>query len=258
MVPILMYHSISEELNPGATHPYYKTNTSPAVFSLHMEYLYKNNYRILNLDETVVLLKKREPVRDKYAVITFDDGFRDFYTEAFPLLHRYEFKATVFLPTAYIGKKRVGFNGIQCLSWDEVRDLRLKGIDFGSHTVSHPQLHVLGKKEIEHEITHSKTIIENNLGCPIESFSYPFAFPEDSVFKNYIRGFLEKCGYKYGVSTRIGTTHRNDNFFSMKRIPVNSHDDIPLFKAKLEGSYDWMYFPQYLFKKFKISSNKNL
>lgn len=246
-----MYHSISEDMNPGAVHPYYQTNTSPAVFALHMEYLYKNNYRILGLVETVKLLKKRERVKDKYAVITFDDGFRDFYTEAFPIMDRYGFRATVFLPTSFIGKKRKAFNSKECLIWEEVKELKRKGTTFGSHTVNHLQMQAMSNKEIENEMIYSRDSIEENIGCPVESFSYPFAYPEENNFKKKLRDILEKCGYKNGVSTRVGTTGIDDDFFAMKRIPVNSSDDIRLFKAKLEGEYDWLYPVQCLLKKIK-------
>jgi len=250
-IPILMYHSISEDNVSSRTHPYYQTNTSPAIFEAHMEYLYKNNYRIVGLKEAVKLLRNGEKDKVKYAVITFDDGFRDFYTDAFPIMKQYGFSSTVFLPTAFINKKREKFKNRECLSWDEVRELNSKEINFGSHTVNHLQLQFMGKKEIEHELMYSKEAIESNLRCPVESFSYPFAYPEDSDFKKYLRDCLEKSGYKNGVSTRIGTTDSNDDYYSMKRIPVNSCDDIPLFKAKLEGSYDWLYSVQYLSKKFK-------
>ena len=250
-IPILMYHSISEDNGSKRMHPYYQTNTSPAIFERHMQYLHKNKYNIVDLRQAVKLLKNGESIKVKYAVITFDDGFRDFYTDAFPIMKRYGYSATIFLPTAFIDKKRRKFKNRECLSWDEVSELKNNEIIFGSHTVNHQQLQFMSKKEIEHELRQSKETIEVNLGCPVESFSYPFAYPEDSEFKKYLRDCLEKCGYYNGVSTRIGTTNSNDDFYAMKRIPVNSCDDILLFKAKLEGSYDWLYSVQYLFKKFK-------
>jgi hypothetical protein len=74
-----------------------------------------------------------------------------------------------------------------------------------------------------------------------------------------LRNILQKYGYKYGVSTRIGTTFKKDGIFFLKRIPVNSCDDIPLFKAKLEGGYDWLYNIQLASKIIKSKVfNKNV
>ena len=73
--------------------------------------------------------------------ITFDDGFRDFHTQAWPILERHCFTATMFLPTAYISEQRRSFQSKECLTWEEVRELRANGVRFGSHTVNHPMLH---------------------------------------------------------------------------------------------------------------------
>ena len=118
-IPILMYHSISDEKEKS--HPYYHVNTSPAVFDAHMRYLHENNYSVINLQD----LEKSFDTRDssKYVVITFDDGFHDFFTNAFPILKKYNFSATVFLPTGFIHNERLSFKGKECMTWDEVRQL---------------------------------------------------------------------------------------------------------------------------------------
>ncbi len=252
-IPILMYHSISNESESGV-HPYYMTNTSPEVFAMHMKYLYENNYKIISLSAAVNLLRS-EPVNNsinkltRFVVITFDDGFLDFYTQAFPILQKYSFTATVFLPTGFIDNNGSMLNEKEHLSWDAVRELNNNSIDFGSHTVTHPHLKSIKREEIEIEIRQSKYTIEDKLGKPIDSFSYPFAFPEgDREFRKYLKGILQKWGYKYGVSTRIGTTSKKDDICFAKRIPVNSCDNITFFKAKLEGAYDWPFNLQYFSK----------
>ncbi|MCD4812025.1 polysaccharide deacetylase family protein [bacterium] len=96
--------------------------------------------------------KPNKPQR--YAVLTFDDGFRDFYTYAYPILKKYSFTATVFLPTGFIGNGQSIFNGKEHLRWDEVREIRFNGIEFGSHTVSHPKLRNLKRKNVENELSY--------------------------------------------------------------------------------------------------------
>ncbi len=245
-IPILMYHSISKD-KEETNHPYFWINTSPNTFVQHMKYLKDNDYKVMDLDET---LNRSDNNFDthKYVVITFDDGYHDFYTNAFPILQQFGFSATIFLPTAYIGKS---FNSKECLNWEEIKDLSNNGIKFGSHTVNHPQLKNLTKDMKEYEISRSKEIIEDNLDIPINSFCYPYAFPEeDQKFMSFIKDLMQKYNYKYCLTTRIGTSWIEDENF-IKRIPVNSDDDLKFFKAKLDGAYDWIHSFQFLSKNMK-------
>jgi peptidoglycan/xylan/chitin deacetylase (PgdA/CDA1 family) len=249
-IPILMYHSLSDEKEKS--HPYYHVNTSPAVFDAHMHYLHENNYSVINLQD----LEKSFETRDssKYVVITFDDGFCDFFTNAFPILKKYNFRATVFLPTGFIHNERLSFKGKECMTWDEVRHLQSKGINFGSHTVTHLQLNNLNTKEIENEIKLSKNKIEDETGITVKSFSYPYAFPEDKEFGITLRTLLKKCGYTNGVTTKIGTANKGSDTFFQPRLPANSDDDILFFRAKLQGAYNWLSKPQRFIKSIKGKS----
>jgi peptidoglycan/xylan/chitin deacetylase (PgdA/CDA1 family) len=182
-------------------------------------------------------------------VITFDDGFQDFYASAFPILSRYGFSATMFLPTAYIGVTSRSFNGRECLTWGQVRELERAGIEFGSHTVTHPQLKTLDSAAVAYEVRTSKAMIEQELGCAVKSFAYPYAFPEaDRPFTKRLRGMIDEAGYENGVSTILGTADRAGDKLFMKRLPMNSCDDARLFRAKLEGAYDWLHTIQYASK----------
>lgn len=259
-IPILMYHSISND-DEKDIHPYFQLCTSPEVFATHMQYIRENNYSVISLTEAVKLLSTTQQLNNsttqplKCVVITFDDGYRDFYTHAFPILKQYAFPCTVFLPTGLIGDQRPGLKGKEHMNWDEVRALSKEGIRFGSHTVMHPQLTLLKKDDISYELKHSKETIEDNLGQAVESFSYPFAFPEvNKKFKALFVRIIEGCGYKNGVSTRIGIATYDEDKYFLKRIPINTHDDNLLFRAKLEGSYDWLNKLQYIFKKLKSIS----
>jgi len=249
-IPILMYHSISDE-DETKLHPYYRTATSPSVFAQHTQYLHDSGYSAVDVPEAVRLLQNGS-LTSKPVVITFDDGYRDFYTQAFPALNRYGFTATVFLPTSFIGKAPIQFKGKDCLTWNEVRELRKHGITFGSHTVTHPQLSTLEPGAVKDEVVSSKRTIEDNLGEAVDCFAYPFAFPEaNAAFKADLRDTLRQAGYHNGVCTTIGRPDSAEDVFFLKRLPINSCDDPMLFEAKLSGSYDWLAKPQYLMKMAK-------
>ena len=174
-------------------------------------------------------------------VITFDDGYFDFYSEAFPVLNRFGFTATMFLPTGFIADRVMAFKGRDCLTWSNVRELQKYGIQFGSHTVTHPQLRTLARAEIERELMDSKKTIEDRTGCGTESFAYPFAFPQVATeFKKLLRESLEKAEYRNGVCTIVGRASASSDPLFLERLPLNDLDDEPFLRAKLGGAYDWV------------------
>ena len=107
-IPILMYHSISKTIE-NSVHPYYQTSTSPEIFGKHMKFLHENKYSVINLQDVSKNLVDKNNELYKAVILTFDDGFCDFYTEAFPTLERHGYSASVFLPTAYIGNRPIKF-----------------------------------------------------------------------------------------------------------------------------------------------------
>jgi peptidoglycan/xylan/chitin deacetylase (PgdA/CDA1 family) len=252
-IPILMYHSISDDDESNA-HAYYRTKTSPAAFAAQLKHLHESGYTTCSLAQAIQRLQEQTQAAAKLAVITFDDGYRDFYGHAFPVLNQYGFSATVFLPTAYIGEHSVQFKGKDCLTWREVQELNQHGILFGSHTVTHPQLRELSVPAINEEIANSKTTIEERLGSAVDSFAYPYAFPQtDSDFTKMLRDSLRRAGYQNGVCTIVGRANRKSEPLFLERLPVNSCDDRSLFNAKLAGAYDWISKSQYVAKMVKAS-----
>jgi peptidoglycan/xylan/chitin deacetylase (PgdA/CDA1 family) len=240
-IPILMYHSIS---GSSETHrsAYFHTSTAPRVFREQLNFLARNGYKTIGLGEAARRLEAGTGTGEKLVVLTFDDGFEDFHTEAFPVLSTFGYTATVFLPTAYIGDNTIRFNGIRCLTWGRIRELRTAAIEFGSHTATHLQLTMLPAAGIRHEIQSSKEEIEDRLGSPVASFSYPYAFPEpDRAFRQRLRDMLIEAGYENGVSTMVGTADSTSDRLFLERIPVNSSDDEAFFSAKLRGGYDWLH-----------------
>ena len=250
-VPILMYHSICEEPEPGVA-GYYRTRTRPDVFAQQMAWLHQRGCRTAGLEEIADSRKNQEAAKEPVVAITFDDGFQDFLVQAAPALERFGFTATVYLPTAFIADRRCSFLGRPCLTWEEVLELRRRGIQFGSHTVNHPVLHQMQWGDVQRELWDSKRRMEDRLQSPVASFAYPYAFPqEDHRFVGRFRELLRSIGYCHGVTTVIGRVRPDDDQFTLKRLPMNSGDDRALLAAKLEGAYDWLRGPQGLVRRIK-------
>lgn len=242
-----MYHSIAVDSENGSK--YYRTTTSPTRFAEHMRFLHEHGYTAVGLDDVIQSLGGQSTSVAKFVAITFDDGFASFYTDAFPILNQYGFSASMFLATSYIGTSERRFKNKPCMTWNQVCELSKSGINFGSHTVTHPQLHIIEAADRQWELRESKDSIEQRLGTTVHSFSYPYAFPEqDCAFRRQLVEELTECGYTNGVSTIIGRAASSDNRFFLKRVPINDSDDRELFRAKLEGGYDWLHCVQYATK----------
>jgi peptidoglycan/xylan/chitin deacetylase (PgdA/CDA1 family) len=244
-VPILMYHGISNARRKGG-HPYYETSTSPPVFKEHMQFLRANDYNTIGLEDLPGVFASGVSETRRCAVITFDDGLVDFFESAVSILKENGQASTVFLPAGLMGQTLAGQ---AVMDWDLARALAEKGVAFGSHSMTHAKLVDLTASELEREILGSKEKIETELDSEIQAFSYPYAFPEqDRGFIRRLKRLLVDSGYKTGVTTSIGRATGNTTQLFLKRIPVNDHDDLKFFRAKLEGGYDWLNVFQKILK----------
>ncbi|MDW8380826.1 MAG: polysaccharide deacetylase family protein [Verrucomicrobiota bacterium] len=255
-LPILMYHSISNESEDGVP-AYYRLCTSPGRFAEQMYCLKEFGFQGVTLSEGLAWLdRNRSKVgvigRPRPIAITFDDGFLDFYQEALPVLRQCGFRATLYLPTAFIGDSRRSFQpraagtaaralGRPCLTWTEVADLVAEGIEIGSHTVTHPELLRLSWEERGEEIRVCKEEIEQRFGIPVRSFSHPYAFPSEE--RDYVRRLgqlLASVGYESAVTTRIGVAQSRTPRLALPRLPISGADDRAMLIAKVRGAYNWM------------------
>lgn len=247
-LPILMYHRIAPVHETGVA-PYYRVCTSPDRFAAQMQWLADAGWRSVGVSEALHAVGTGSPGSERICAITFDDGFRDFATAAAPVLRHHGFRATVYLPTAFIDRPRARFKSADCLTWDEVRTLHQDGMEFGSHTVNHPQLHDLAWPEVWHELEASKLRIERELGTAVAGFAYPYAFPQaDAKFRSTLSLLLREQNYRHAVTTVIGRARPDDDLLALNRLPVNEADDQALLLAKLDGAYDWLAVPQSLSK----------
>lgn len=247
-IPILMYHSISEDHEPGVG-PYYRLATPPGLFRDQMHAIRDSGFQVVSLATAADALARGLPHDTRMVAITFDDGFRDFLVCAWPVLEAMAFNATVFLPVAYIGSQRRTFKNRECLTWDEIRALSRKGISFGSHTVTHPRLSTLPEAALLSELSDSRAALEQQLGESIDQFAHPYSFPmADRNYLERYRRCMLRAGYRVGVTTTVGRACNGSDPLLLLRLPVNGADDVPFFLAKLHGAYDWVRMPQAIVK----------
>ena len=228
-VPILMYHSISYD--EAST-----LSVAPENFTRQIGYLHKKGYKVISLDKFVERMKKGDHFPHNTVVITFDDGFVDNYTYAFPALVKYKMPATVFLITGYMGSRE------KYLNWDQVRLMADNGIDFGAHTRNDVYLPaVKSDKELMEELTGSKADIEKALGKKADYFCYPIG-----GFNEKVKEAVKDAGYKGACTTNRGYDKYNRDAYELNRIKVTDSDMTKPFhfRAKLSGYYDLFRSPK--------------
>lgn len=232
-VPIITYHSID---NSGSI-----ISTAPPVFKRQVSALAAAGYEAITLRELVSLIEQRSSLPTKPVVLTFDDGFRNFYTEAFPILDDYGFRATVFLVTDFCGRHNdwsgnpASFPRSEILNWGEIRELDDEGVEFGSHTKTHPDLTTISKNEMENEIIGSKAELDDMLGIETASLAYPFGRTDDSVKKTAAANF------KSATSTVLGKVTPESDLHELERV-----DAYYLSNQRIFDLLDTSVFDNYL------------
>jgi peptidoglycan/xylan/chitin deacetylase (PgdA/CDA1 family) len=229
-VRILYYHSISDDP--------VRSSVSPPAFEAQMEYLRRSRYRPLSLSEAARRLTSRGNLPEQSVVITLDDGFRDNYERAFPVLARLGFPATVFLTASYIGTDRLPTLTRtdfvpRPLDWGQVKEMHAHGIEFGSHTLTHPMLSQLQPGEARREIAESRRVIEDRLGAPAPLFCYP-----RGDFNEAVKRIVREEGYVAACTTLPGVNDWRTDPFALRRTYVSRRDTPREFAKKVRGAYD--------------------
>ena len=218
-IPILMYHHIGtlEEENDNS-----KLIVTPMQFELQMRYLKYENYHSLTLDDLYDALIRKVPLPVKSIIITFDDGYYDFLTNAFPILKQYDKKSTIFISSSNSGKTNF-------LSWKNIAGLsRSSLISIGSHGHNHLDLTKINDNQLKTEIGKSKDIIERLIKKRINSFAYPFGRYNKRIIIE-----IQKANYKIAVSTAYGQLQTANNLYSLRRIRIGNKLDLSDFKRRI-------------------------
>jgi len=215
-VSVLMYHSIA--------HNNVFFTIKPEVFEKQINYLKDNNYNVIKFSDLINILKSDKELPKKTIVLTFDDGYQDNYTNAFPILKKYNFSATIFLITGLVNKEMNNSQNIslKIINWKQIQEMHQSGlIDFQPHTVNHQELD-------EEEIINSKKEIEGKLNKKCEFFAYPKGLYNDEIID-----ILKNNGFKASRTTENGKVKKGDDLFKLKRVSINSKTSFIQFKANL-------------------------
>ena len=205
-VPVLMYHSVASESSPD----FREFVLDPNDFADHMAALSDAGYRPTTVSDYVSDANSHGD--SKQIVLTFDDAFGDFYSTVLPVLQKYSFPATIYVPTDFVGQtsrwlNREGEGDRQVMPWSAIKDISDAGVEVGSHSCSHPQLDLLPPTRLRDEVVDSKRRIEDNLQRPIRSFAYPFGY-----YNAATKAAVATAGYESACAVRDLPSSRSDAY----------------------------------------------
>ena len=208
-VPILMYHYISWA--PENADRYRRDlSVSPDAFRSHMAYLRDQGYQAISLHDLVYALQRGTPLPPKPVIITFDDGYRDNYTNAFPILKEFGYPATFFVVTDFVDEGRPEY-----MTWDQLREMHNAGMEIGSHSRDHPDLRGKSGEYLIWQILGSSQTIEAELGFRPEVFSYP-----SGRYDEHTIDVVRSAHYWAAVTTGGGMVHSTGDLLKLERIRV--------------------------------------
>jgi peptidoglycan/xylan/chitin deacetylase (PgdA/CDA1 family) len=197
------------------------------LFREHLAYLADHDYTPITVSELVRIRQRggQSELPRKPIVLTFDDGYADFHTHAFPALQQYGFTGTVYVPTAFVGKtsKWLAFEretGRKMLTWSQLDELAQAQIECGSHSRTHAQLDTLPQSVARDEIVQSKVELEDRLGRPVESFCYPFGYYDRAV-----RQLVQEAGYSSACACKFVMSSTDDDPFALARLAMDDRVD---------------------------------
>ena len=232
---ILMYHMIRDPIK-GAK--FNSLRVSPEVFEKQLCYLNENGWHFFTMSELVTL---KDQLPEKSIALTFDDGYRDNYTNALPLLKKYKAKATIYLVVdrhnrEWSSKRKKKNSSGELMAEPKLLDEQVKEllesglIEIGSHTATHDNLPMISEEQKYEEIIGAKKQIENIFGIDCHSFCYPFGLYDQTDL-----ALVESAEYTNATTVETGISNLKEaNKFLLKRITVSGKDNFYAFKLKLK------------------------
>ena len=219
----------------------------PEEFEEQLKHLARANYRSVTLSEFHSLLAEGKPIAPNAILITFDDGYEDNLLWAAPLLKKYGFSGVIFAVSDFIGKTTAELwpngdpaNYGKFLDASQIRTLHDCGIEFGSHTATHPLLTTLASERQEQELTESKRGLEALVKAPVLSIAYP-----GGDFDEVTERCTRAAGYCLAFTTIPGVNFPGTSLMSLRRTEVSASDTMAIFKLKMLGALDWLWFKEH-------------
>ena len=226
--PILMYHKVQAiPPSPG----YLRNYVLPEQFERQLDALAAWGYTPITLEEWTEIRAGRQKPPQRPIAITFDDGYRSVYENAWPMLRRRGMTASVFLVAVCIGKENEWeTNEAQQVLMDEteIREMSAGRISFGSHTFTHRPLTALSPTEGLEELTRSRTALESLLGRPVTTLAYPYNKHNRSV-----RAIARRAGYRAAVLGRGRLNALWTNPQALMRIAIDTQTTVEEFESRL-------------------------
>lgn len=239
-IPILNYHSISL----GGMDRFVKFTIHPVMFAQHMKFISDQGYTPITVKDYAQSVRNSEPFPAKPVILTFDDGFADFYNSALPILQEFNFPATLFVVTDYIEGNSKWLKpemeeDRKMLTWRQLAEIRSAGVECGTHSATHIHLDTAKPEIARQEITHSKNTLEQKLGSPVYSMAYPYGH-----FTRTVRQVVIDAGYSAACAVRNVMSHTSDDLFRLARITIKHGTDVTRLRDLLDGK-GLVFAPQY-------------
>ena len=194
-IPALMYHSISEV---PAGWPA-DLCVAPGVFEEHLQYLKAQGYNVVTAPQAVILLKSRQNVMNT-VIVTFDDGYENNYTEAFPLLKKYGFRGNFYIVGNDVGKEKNQDGMKKYMSFAQIKEMHDQGMEIGSHSMSHDPLTSIKPELLPWEIYQPLNLFYQKMNFWISGIAFPNGAFNDAIIAE-IRKYFK---YEYGFSGQAG------------------------------------------------------
>lgn len=220
-VPVFVYHSVRPYIQ-GESKSQDAYDITPELFEEQLTYLEDNGYTTVSMDELSYLMSKgvKETDTKKRVVLSFDDGWENQYTYAYPLLKKHRMTATFYIYTHPVGYRNF-------LTWPQIREMRQGGMEIGSHTLTHPLFKKINEEDIRKEISESKTKIEKELGVPVRHFASPFGYSNA-----HIEDIIEEAGYDTGRTIYRGIVQKDPYALRGNLMTDSLNDFIKVLEGK--------------------------